>query len=43
MRGYTREQFKVQQHQGRVGVFAGISKTGFALYGRGVTGRRKAS
>ena len=30
--GYTREQLKVA-HQSRVGVFAGISKTGFALYG----------
>ena len=30
--GYTREQLRVG-HQGRVGVFAGITKTGFALHG----------
>jgi acyl transferase domain-containing protein/glutamate/tyrosine decarboxylase-like PLP-dependent enzyme/acyl carrier protein len=30
--GYTREQLKLR-HQSRVGVFAGITKTGFALYG----------
>jgi acyl transferase domain-containing protein/acyl carrier protein/SAM-dependent methyltransferase len=30
--GYTKEQLKVA-HQGRVGVFAGITKTGFALHG----------
>ena len=30
--GYTREQLRLD-HQGRVGVFAGITKTGFALYG----------
>ncbi|WP_342434393.1 SDR family NAD(P)-dependent oxidoreductase [Paenibacillus sp. FSL H7-0442] len=29
---YTREQLKTR-HQGRVGVFAGITKTGFNLYG----------
>ncbi|UQQ34206.1 SDR family NAD(P)-dependent oxidoreductase [Paenibacillus polymyxa] len=29
---YTREQLKTH-HQGRVGVFAGITKTGFNLYG----------
>ena len=30
--GYTREQLRTA-YQGRVGVFAGISKTGFALHG----------
>ncbi len=30
--GYTRELI-AQRHQGRVGVFAGITKTGFDLYG----------
>nr|WP_162306290.1 SDR family NAD(P)-dependent oxidoreductase [Brevibacillus laterosporus] len=30
--GYTKEQLTVQ-HKGRVGVFAGITKTGFQLYG----------
>jgi acyl transferase domain-containing protein/acyl carrier protein/SAM-dependent methyltransferase len=30
--GYTREQLAAQ-YQGRVGVFAGITKTGFSLYG----------
>lgn len=32
--GYTRELI-AQRHQGRVGVFAGITKTGFNLYGPG--------
>ncbi len=30
--GYTRERL-ARQHKGRVGVFAGITKTGYALYG----------
>lgn len=30
--GYTKEKL-AQRHQGRVGIFAGITKTGFSLYG----------
>jgi acyl transferase domain-containing protein len=33
--GYTREHLGLR-HQGRVGVFAGITKTGFALHGPGL-------
>ena len=39
--GYTREQLKVH-HQGRVGVFAGITKTGFALVWSGAVAAGRA-